>query len=219
MLLLFVLVAVSVELTWWSRLDQTLNDWAATHRVPLFWNPAKIVFDVATPEVVLPITLAIGVLAAWRRHRWGIAGEAAIRVGLVVASVLVLKPLLAAPGPTRNALGPHGGAFPSGHTTSTLVCVALLLAWFAGPRWVRGRVALTVAAVAVVGLTVIYLNYHYFSDVVGGVLLGLLIATLPLPALGRPGDGEGVTPGPRFRAPASLRKYVVGHGHEVRSGP
>jgi membrane-associated phospholipid phosphatase len=151
----------------------------------VLWDPAKVVFDVATPEVALPIILALGLLFAWRRHRWGIAGEAAIRVGLVVASVLLLKPLLAVPGPTRNAFGDHGGSFPSGHTTSTVVCMALLLAWLGWPRRMPGRVAVTALVVAVVAGSVLYLHYHYLSDVVGGALLGLLIATVPLPARGR----------------------------------
>ena len=178
---LFALVAASVELGWWDRLDHSVNDWAALPRKTLPWSAAKVVVDVATPEVALPVTVAIGLLAAWRWGRWGIAGEAAIRVGLVVASVLLLKPLLAVPGPTRNPLGDHGGAFPSGHTTSTVVCMALLLAWFGRPRSVTGRVAVNAVVVAVVAASVISLNYHYLSDVVGGLVLGLLIATLPLP--------------------------------------
>ena len=190
MLGLFALVALSVELAWWSRLDHFVNDWAAARRVTLLWNAAKVVFDVATPEIALPITLALGLLAAWRRHRWGIAGEAAIRVGLVVASVLLLKPMLAVPGPTRNPLGDHGGAFPSGHTTSTVVCVALLLAWVSWPRSVTGRVAVNAVVVAIVAVSVIYLNFHFISDVVGGVVLGLLIATLPLPVFRRRGEAE-----------------------------
>jgi membrane-associated phospholipid phosphatase len=181
----FALLTASVELSWWSGLDHTVNDWVAAHRVMPLWNTGKVVFDVATPEVALPITLALGGLVAWRRRRWEIAGEAAVRVGLVVAAVLVLKPLIAAPGPTRNSLGPHGGAFPSGHTTSTVVCMALILAWAGWPRGVNGRVAVNAVVVAVVGLTVIYLSYHYLSDVVGGIVLGALIATLPLSFLGR----------------------------------
>jgi membrane-associated phospholipid phosphatase len=167
-------------LGWWSRLDHTVDDWASSRRVTVLWNAAKTLFDVATPEVALPITLAFGLLTAWRRHQWGIAGEAAIRVGLVVASVLLLKPLLAVHGP-RNSLGGHGGAFPSGHTTSAVVCVALLLAWVGWPRRVTGRVAVNAVVVAIVGGTVIYIHYHHLSDVVGGIVLGMLIATFPLP--------------------------------------
>jgi undecaprenyl-diphosphatase len=184
LLALFAMVALSVELAWWDQLDHSVNDWATTQRGTLPWKAAKVVFDVATPTVALSITLALGLLVAGRRHQWVIAGDAAIRIALVVASVLLLKPLLAVPGP-RNSLGDHGGAFPSGHTTSTVVCVALLLAWVRWPHRVTGRVAVNAVVVAVVGGTVIYLHYHHVSDVVGGVVLGLLIATLPLPVLRR----------------------------------
>jgi membrane-associated phospholipid phosphatase len=189
----FALLTASVELSWWSGLDHAVNDWAAAHRVMPLWHAGKVVFDVATPEVALPITLALGAVTAWRRRRGEILGEAAIRIGLVVVAVLVLKPLIAAPGPTRNSLGPHGGAFPSGHTTSTVVCMALVLAWVGWPRTVPGRVAVDAAVVAVVGLTVLYLSYHYLSDVVGGVVLGTLIATLPLPFLRNRGGRVGST--------------------------
>jgi undecaprenyl-diphosphatase len=181
----FVLVASTVELGWWSRLNGSVNDWAGSRRVDVLWNAAKIVFDLATPETVLPITLALGLLVAWRQHRWQTAGEAVVRVGLVVASVLLLKPLLAVPGPTRGAFGSHGGTFPSGHTTSTLVCMALILAWLGRPRGRTAAVAVVAIVVGVVSVTVIYLNYHYVSDVVGGVILGVLIATVPLPVLRR----------------------------------
>jgi membrane-associated phospholipid phosphatase len=185
---IFALVALSVELAWWSRLDNSVGDWAISRRGTSLWDGAKTVFDVATPEIMLPITLALGLLTAWRRRRWGIAGDAAIRVGLVVASVLFLKPLLAVPGPTRNSLGDHGGAFPSGHTTTAVVCVALLLAWVGRPRGVTGRAAVSAVVVVIVGGSVIYVHYHYVSDVVGGIVLGVLIATLPLPALRRRDD-------------------------------
>jgi membrane-associated phospholipid phosphatase len=176
---LFALLVLTVELGWWDRLDDMVDDWAASHRVTVFWDAAKTVFDVASPEVVLSITLALGLLVAWRRRRWGIAADAAIRLGLVVASVLLLKPLVAVPSP-RNSLGDHGGAFPSGHTTAMVVCATLLLAWLGRPRSKTGRAAVTAVVVVTVGATVIYIHYHNLSDVVGGLVLGLLIATLPL---------------------------------------
>jgi membrane-associated phospholipid phosphatase len=185
----FALLVVSVLLGWWERLDDSVDDWAASHRVTVFWNAAKTVFDVASPEVALPITMALGVLVAWRRHRWVIAAEAAIRLALVVGSVLVLKPLIAVPSP-RNSLGDHGGAFPSGHTTTAVVCVTLVLAWIGWPRSMTGRVAVTAVVVSIVGATVVYIHYHNLSDVIGGAVLGLLIATLPLSALRRRGRAQ-----------------------------
>jgi membrane-associated phospholipid phosphatase len=182
---LFALVSATVEVHWWNGLDHAASDWSSSHRVPWFWNAAKVVFDVATPEVALPITLAIGLLLAWRQHRWDLAWRAGLQVALVVASVLLLKPLLAVPGPTRNPLGDHGGAFPSGHTTSTVVCAALILACLSRPRDRSARVACAALVVGIVGASVVYLSYHYVSDAVGGLLLGLLIVTLPVPVVRR----------------------------------
>ena len=177
----FAVIAATVELGWWGGLDNTVDDWAVRQRRTTLWSVAKVVVDLATPEVALPIVLVLGLLVAWRRHDRGIAGEAVVRVGLVVASVLLLKPLLAVPGPTRNPLGDHGGAFPSGHTTSSVVCMALVLAWVGWPRQTLGRVVVAGVVVAVVGLSVIWARYHFVSDVAGGVTLGLFVATVPLP--------------------------------------
>ncbi|HEX4471946.1 MAG TPA: phosphatase PAP2 family protein [Nocardioides sp.] len=177
----FAVVAATVELGWWGGLDHVVDDWAVRQRRTPLWSAAKVVVDVATPEVALPIVLAVGLLVAWRRHSWAIAAEAAFRVGLVVAAVLLLKPLLAIPGPTRNPLGDHGGAFPSGHTTSSVVCMALVLAWVGWPRQTWGRVMVAAVVVGIVGMAVIWARYHFVSDVVGGVLIGLFVATVPLP--------------------------------------
>jgi membrane-associated phospholipid phosphatase len=184
---LFTVVALSVDLGWWSGLDQSVNDWASPRWRSWLWDTSQGVFDVTAPEIALPVAVACGVLAAWRRHQWQIVGETVFRVALVVGSVLLLKPLLAVPGPTRDPLGDHGGAFPSGHTTSTLVCVMLFLIWLGWPRSMVSRVTITAVAVGIVAVSVIYLNYHYVSDVIGGVLLGLLIVTVPFPVLRRGG--------------------------------
>jgi len=187
---LFALIALSVELGWWAELDHSVNEWAATQRGTLIWHASKVVFDVATPQIALAITLVMACLVAWKRHRWEIAVEGAVRISVVVVAVLLLKPLLAVPGPTRDALGDHGGSFPSGHTTATVVCVALLFGCIGWPRPARGRVAGAALIAAFVGVAVIYVRYHYLSDVVGGIVLGLLIATFPFPQRGKPSSPE-----------------------------
>jgi len=67
-------------------------------------------------------------------------------------------------------------SFPSGHTMNALVFyVALaLIAWSIAGRRV-GLLALALAALVAfgVGVSRIYLGYHYLTDVVGGILAGL----------------------------------------------
>ena len=87
-------------------------------------------------------------------------------------------------------------SFPSGHTMNSVtfyVALAVVL-WSVYGRRV-GRVAVTIAVVlaVLIGVSRIYLGYHYLTDVLGGLLAGtvwLLIAaggfrTGPLARLGR----------------------------------
>ncbi|WP_223166278.1 phosphatase PAP2 family protein [Nonomuraea sp. SYSU D8015] len=69
-----------------------------------------------------------------------------------------------------------GMSFPSGHAMSSLVSYGVLLLVFAPtvPRRLRPVVvAVVVALVALVGFTRVALGVHYFTDVLGGWLLGL----------------------------------------------
>jgi membrane-associated phospholipid phosphatase len=65
--------------------------------------------------------------------------------------------------------GPGFGSFPSGHTTLMTTLATLL--WFV---WPELRV-LWVAMVAIVITGLIGANYHFISDVIGGVYLGVAV--------------------------------------------
>ncbi|MFC7482182.1 phosphatase PAP2 family protein [Luedemannella flava] len=70
-----------------------------------------------------------------------------------------------------------GLSYPSGHAVNTIVwygVIALLLAgWFAArPAWHR---ALRIAPPIIVGFTATYLGWHWLTDMVAGLFLGVLI--------------------------------------------
>lgn len=85
--------------------------------------------------------------------------------------------------PVISVVGPPAldPSFPSGHTTSgsvVWVLGALLLASTLDQRWARRLVTGAGIAVAVVvGLTRVYLGYHWATDVLGGWLLATAICT------------------------------------------
>jgi undecaprenyl-diphosphatase len=105
-------------------------------------------------------------------------------------------------------------SFPSGHTMNSLVfylALAIVIWSVAGRR--AGLIATTVAIVlaVLIGISRIYLGYHYFTDVVGGLLAGtvwlLVVAAAfrfgPLWNLGRdargPGSGKPTAPSDAHR--------------------
>jgi undecaprenyl-diphosphatase len=74
---------------------------------------------------------------------------------------------------------PHTDSFPSGHATTSFAAAATL-ARFVPRKWIA--VALYVLA-ALIAWSRVYVGAHYPLDVLGGAVLGLLIATAlrPLP--------------------------------------
>jgi undecaprenyl-diphosphatase len=64
-----------------------------------------------------------------------------------------------------------------GVTVFVIVVVYLLWAFQAPPRWRRATQAAGIAFVTTVGYSRIYVNAHWFSDVLGGLLAGIAFAS------------------------------------------
>ena len=84
------------------------------------------------------------------------------------------RPPLVYPEPKALVAVPHTGAFPSGHASSAFAC-ATVLAW-ASPRL---RIPVFVLAAAIAWSRV-YVGVHWPLDVLGGAVLGVLVATVLL---------------------------------------
>jgi undecaprenyl-diphosphatase len=81
------------------------------------------------------------------------------------------RPPLVYPEPKPLVDVPHNGAFPSGHASTAFAC-ATVLAWASPPL----RVPAFVLAAAIAWSRV-YVGVHWPLDVLGGAVLGVLVAT------------------------------------------
>ncbi|MDT5106622.1 MAG: hypothetical protein QOI25_4135, partial [Mycobacterium sp.] len=120
----------------------------------LFFTDGRVVF------VVWAIVLAATLL----RRRWRLAAVIAVAPLVAVVAARLCKRLF-------GRLSDGVLAYPSGHTT--LAVVVLGLAALAAGVAVWSVVA--AAVVAVLGVFGQAFTYHYFTDTVGGVLLGSAI--------------------------------------------
>ena len=132
---------------------------------------------VGSNTAVIPAMVGVSVLLLRRDRR----RDAFFVVVAVVGSILLnsamklffqrARPQL----PWATVLPDY--SFPSGHTMTSLVFLLALaiVAWQARGR-TAGLVAMAAAVVAtgLIGLSRVYLGYHYLTDVVGGLLSGLL---------------------------------------------
>jgi len=108
-----------------------------------------------------------------------VAGSAVLNA-VVKRAVQRARPVVADPLTTATGL-----SFPSGHAQSAVVTYAtLLLLFWSAMRAVWRRLAVTVAAVMVlgIGLSRVALSVHYVSDVFAGYVLGVawVVATTVL---------------------------------------
>ncbi|WP_326667711.1 MULTISPECIES: phosphatase PAP2 family protein [unclassified Streptomyces] len=146
----------------WTSTLRFLSDWV--------WDPATLRCVVAL------LTVWLLWRRAWRLAAWsGVTAVASALIGLLV-KVVVERARPSLSDPVAQA---PGFSFPSGHAmTATTSFAILLLALL--PLVPRGRLrtlfwSVSVVSVVGVGFTRVALGVHWFSDVVGGWLLGLAV--------------------------------------------
>jgi undecaprenyl-diphosphatase len=112
-------------------------------------------------------------------RRWGVLAFTAIAVALADWSAAAIKAIVHRPRPplryadpkTLVAL-PHDPSFPSGHAATSFAAATMLS--FAFPRLAPFLYVLAAA----VAFSRVYVGVHYPLDVLGGAILGSLLALM-----------------------------------------
>jgi undecaprenyl-diphosphatase len=179
-------VAFGHHRRWWLvNVDERISRWFADQRTdPL--NTATLIGSWLSETVTKIAVTAIVVLILLRwLHRWYEA--------LVVAVALILEAMVfitstfivgreRPPVPHLDG-SPVGSSFPSGHVAAA-VCYAAI-AIVAGRNCARRWVVVTLWTIAVatpiiVGLSRMYRGMHFMSDVVAGMILGVVSVVVTL---------------------------------------
>jgi membrane-associated phospholipid phosphatase len=164
-------------------LDEPVLAWLVAHRTPLRTAGLLAVTFVSGP-VVLPVLVGIGALT------WGLVAREWWRPVLLVGAMaasgalgLVAKSGVGRTRPPMETQVVPGAettfSFPSGHTigTATLCLVAGYLVWSRRPS-TTGLVVwgvTTVVLTGVVGLSRLYLGYHFLTDVLAAASLAVAV--------------------------------------------
>ncbi len=137
---------------------------------------AKVVTVLGSVRFTIAVAIVAGAVL-WLRGR-------RIEVFVVVAAVVishiavaVLKEAYDRPRPPDGLVEVSGNSFPSGHAAYSVIYTWLVLTVAIrvrpGLSYASALITAGVALTAIVGLSRVYLNVHYFSDVSGGWGLGI----------------------------------------------
>lgn len=142
--------------------------------------PAQLVTDLGSVRIAGLVLTVSAVAISVRRRSVRPLVVAAAGGALIAATVIPAKILIGRPGPGFASLPPGSwGDFPSGHASTAGVCyglAALLLAGGSQAASLR-QAAMAVAAAGsfLVGVALVWCDYHWFTDVVAGWALAALI--------------------------------------------
>lgn len=163
-----------------TSFDAAIQAWMLAHRHPVL---DRLFLWITVAGGVAPMcALALGGAAyLWYRGHRRVAASVLLAPTVAVTLFLVIKQVYARPRPVGlSGIVPSSYAFPSGHATASaaICCTLAYVYWREG--FVSGRTALLFAVLVplLVGLSRVYLNVHWATDVLGGWSAGLLIAVL-----------------------------------------
>jgi len=187
-------VVLGELLTNWSGLDwivQTDRDLAqdfvdgrtATGNDLAHWGAF-----VADTPVKIVLSVVIAGLFRWRWHE-------AVMVGLTLifeaTAFIIITSIVQRPRPDVERLldSPVNSSFPSGHVAAATVYAALVVIvfWHTRAFWAPAlAVVIAVLAALTVAWARLYQGMHYLSDVIAGVVLGLVSIVICARILGPP---------------------------------
>jgi membrane protein DedA with SNARE-associated domain len=155
--------------------DVTAADVADALRTGWLIDVAKAVSVLGSSAVVFPLAGISAALLALRR-RWAEVAVLLVGMAIVFAGVHEIKAAVDRPRPDGGLVDASGSSFPSGHAaySTFYLWLAVMTVMRLRPGISRGAVIVTTGIVltALVGLSRVYLEVHYLSDVNAGWALG-----------------------------------------------
>ena len=161
-------------------LDNAVRAWLLAHQNPRLYQLAAAISWIGSPSVMVIVAIAAGL--------WFYRGRGRSKAGVIVAAPAAggllaggMKLLYGRARPAGATLiNERTFAFPSGHAATSAAVVVTLCYVLARERIISWPVAIVIGGIVplIVGLTRLYLDVHWTTDVVGGWTVGLFVAAM-----------------------------------------
>lgn len=160
--------------------DNAVRAWFLAHQNPTLYRIAAILTWVGSPTVMVVVAIVAGI--------WFYRGRGRSKAGVMVAAPAAggliaggMKLLYGRVRPAGAALfNEKTFSFPSGHAATSAAVMVTLCYVLARERIISWPIAILIGGTVplIVGLTRLYLDVHWTTDVVGGWTVGLFVAAM-----------------------------------------
>jgi undecaprenyl-diphosphatase len=167
--------------SWVGSVDQDVTGWLVALRTPVLNDWSRLGTMPADTRVKIVVTAVVSVVMFIGWRSW--------REPLLVCFALILEAAVfitvtgivgrARPGVAQLDQVSVDTSFPSGHAAAAAAYCAIAIVIFERTRnrWVRAiAVVVAVGLPVIVGLCRMYRGVHYLTDVIAGILLGVVCA-------------------------------------------
>ena len=163
-----------------TTFDNSVRAWVISHQNPVTYKIAYVITWTGSPAVMVLLAVAAGV--------WFYGREGRRKAGVVIAAPAVGGLLSGVVKVMFGRVRPAGAAllnertysFPSGHATTSAAVVVTLCYVMAREGMISWTTAVAIGGGVplIVGLTRLYLDVHWTTDVIGGWTVGLFVAAM-----------------------------------------
>ena len=194
----FVVLTVLLAAGHLLSFDAAVSDWMDGHRPAAIYWPARVLNYLGQGgQVLMPVAILLAAAVTWRTRsiRPLIVFAAAFVLTYVTIGPLKIWLQRAAPrfeGPDRThlfnefAVGNLGMSYPSGHVANALIWYGVIALLTNALLRSLNRPALSPRALlifrilppAIVFCTTTYLSFHWITDSIAGLFLGLILTRL-----------------------------------------
>jgi undecaprenyl-diphosphatase len=160
-----------------TRFDNRVDSLVDKFRTDVGVDVAEVVTVLGSGPVVFGLVAVALVLLTWRRRPYELV-TLLVGTAIVYAGVHITKAAVDRPRPSASLVDTMGSSLPSGHAAYATVYVVLGIIAARILSGIVSQAALvigTIVVAALVGATRVYLEAHYYSDVVAGWALGAMV--------------------------------------------
>ncbi|MET0663084.1 MAG: phosphatase PAP2 family protein [Ilumatobacteraceae bacterium] len=163
--------------------DQSVAEWFVDSRTATLDTLSALGSNLADTMVKIAVTAVLAIVMRLVWKRWREPLMMVVPLVLEASVFITVTYLVARPRPDVERLesSPVDSSFPSGHVAAAAAYGALVIIvyWHVRNRLARALViALSVAIPVIVGWARMYRGMHHLTDVLAGVLLGIVSVAL-----------------------------------------